>query len=276
MIHTQPPTTSTRSPTGALHVFKFWLPYIVTSMPTSATNSLGNFSSYERSGLNRAERRETSTSFTDASASTQMTGLSTSPAMMSPTAQDHHRVVRRRVNSTNRTQLTAPLWHQFSALGAIHSFNASGASFLTSSGLSRLRGLRVTILRAISTLAILVLYYMTTHTVSNVGVFSPHTATSLYVYGSRLTRASTSTPSSRLSQREHIGAATRSKASIAVYPGPRMRFSASTIPMSTSVTYMDHCDHSMRVICLESRICEHKVLIDLSEMTGPELHCSMR
>jgi hypothetical protein len=174
-----------------------------------------------------------------------MTCLSTSPAMMSSTAQGYHRVVRQRVNSTNRTQLTTPLWRQFSALGAIHSFNASGASFLTSNGFSRLRDLRVTILRAISTLAILVLYSMTTHTVSNVGVFSPHTATNLYVYGSRLTKASTSTPSSRpnLVSTSALQPSLRSQyRSI-----PENDFLQSAIPMSTSVTYMDHCDHSMHI-----------------------------
>jgi hypothetical protein len=118
---------------------------------------------------------------TGASASTQVTYLSTSPAMMSPAAQDYHRVLRQRVTYTNRTLLTTPLWHQFMALGAIHNFTASSATSLTNNGFSRLRGLRITVLRAISTLAILVLYFMTIHTVSNVGLFSPHMTTNLYV-----------------------------------------------------------------------------------------------
>ena len=58
---------------------------------------------------------------------------------------------------------------------------ASSASSLTNNNFSRLRGLRITVVRAISTLAILVLCIITTQAVSIGGVFSHHTTTSLYV-----------------------------------------------------------------------------------------------
>jgi hypothetical protein len=52
-----------------------------------------------------------------------------------------------------------------------------------------------------------------------------------------------------------------------------MPFFTSTIPMPTSVTSMDHCDHSMHITDLNPGFV-NQVLIDLTK--GPELHCSMR
>ena len=145
---------------------------------------------------------------------------------------------------------TEPIWRRrcgTSSHDAIHSFTASGALSLTNTGFSRPRSLRFTVLRANSTLAILALYFPAVHAVYPSGaVQSPYGYWPLRL-GSRLTTTSTSTPSSRLSEREHVGAATRCKASDAAYPGPRMRFLTSTIPMPTSITStstMDSCDQS--------------------------------
>jgi len=121
---------------------------------------------------------------TDASASTQVTYLSTSPAMMSPTAQGYHRVVRQRVNSTNRAQLTTPLWNQFIPLDAIHSFTASSASSLPVTNIGFLSTARSSSHTSTSD------YYPRNPRAlfpddscssSIVGVFSHHTTNSLYV-----------------------------------------------------------------------------------------------
>jgi hypothetical protein len=95
---------------------------------------------------------------TSASSSTEVSCLfNSTPAMMSPTRQGSHRVARQKVHCMSRPHLTTPHWHQFLALGTIHRFTASAASSLNNTGIFSPRGLQVTLLRAISTLAILAL-----------------------------------------------------------------------------------------------------------------------
>ena len=168
--------------------------------------------------------------------------------------------MRQRGNCTSRTHMTTLHWHQLIALGAIHSFPASGASSLNNTGILSPRGLRVTLLRAISTLAILALYIFPGSARSQSiggGVFSHH-----QTQRQRFTSQSVIDCYSILSTRPtwtHRRCNTHCEASIAAYL--RMPFFASTIPMPTSVTSMDHCDHSMHITDLNRGIettCAHR------------------
>ena len=76
--------------------------------------------------------------------------------------------------------LATPLWPQFVALGAINKTTASGPSSLSDTSFFRPRGLRVAVLQATSTLAILALYFLTVHPDSIVDVFRHYPATSIY------------------------------------------------------------------------------------------------
>jgi hypothetical protein len=168
--------SSTRSPSSPViyMVFKFWLPCTTTSMLMNATNSFSNCSTQWTAW-------PTSRRISPGSASSM-----TSPAFIRVahfTGEGRTTPPAREAESEQpepNPHLATPLWPQFVALGAINSTTASGSSSLSDTSFFRPRGLRVAVLQATYTLAILALYFLTVHPDSIVDVFSHYPATNIY------------------------------------------------------------------------------------------------